>query len=96
MLDRSAGERSQEAKMSSVELEDHGAGVALAMADATAVHGELSEALWWLELANEHAGPLEAAYAAKRREWIRSVRMGDADARPRKRVRRTELELPYA
>jgi len=61
---------------------DPGASVALTMADAMAMEDNYAEALWWLEMASEH-GPLEPAYAAKRAEWIRRVRRGTGDVRPR-------------
>jgi hypothetical protein len=67
--------------------------VALAMADAMAAEGDYAEALWWLEVACEH-GPLEPAYAVKRRQWIRHVRRGTGDTSPRSRARSMRPRLP--
>ena len=72
---------------------DPGASVALTMADAMAADGEYAEALWWLEVAGEH-GPLEPDYATKRRRWIRQVRRGTGDVRPRARARSARPDLP--
>ena len=74
---------------------DPGASVALTMADAMAAEDAYAEALWWLEVASEH-GPLEPAYAAKRAEWIRRVRRGTGDVRPREQARSVRPELPGA
>lgn len=74
-------------------MEDPGAAVALAMADAMAADGAYAEALWWLEVAGEH-GALEPAYAAKRAQWIRHVRRGTGDVRPRDSARSVRPELP--
>ena len=63
------------------------------MADAMAAEGAFDEALWWLELAGEHAD-LDPEYAAKRARWIRRVRRGTADVRPRDHARSVRPELP--
>src|SRR5437660_1212236 len=57
---------------------DPGASVAISMADAMAAEGAYNEALWWLELAGEHA-ELDPEYADKRAQWIRLVRRGTGD-----------------
>ncbi len=67
--------------------------MALAMADAIAAERSYAEALWWLELAGEHAA-LEPSYAAKRAEWIRQVRRGTGDVEPRDHARSVRPELP--
>lgn len=69
--------------------------MALTMADEIAAQGDFAEALHWLEVAAERGG-LGPAYAAKRRQWIRHVRRGTGDARPRDRARSVRPQLPGA
>jgi hypothetical protein len=72
---------------------DPGAEMALTMAEEVAAQGDFAEALYWLEVAGERA-PLDPAYAAKRREWIRQVRRGTGDTSPRGHARNVRPELP--
>ncbi len=52
--------------------------LALAMADADARWGDHASALRWLEIAEQTSLTLSPEYAAKRRDWVKASRRGEA------------------